>query len=189
MSDRAVVAATRTAAEAPGGRSRSAEPRRSLLGLQGKAGNRAVQRLLEGEPGALDGAAVSARIGAAETSGQALDTEVRSRLAGALGRDPGDVRVHADGEANELSRDLGAKAFTSGRDVFFREGAFDPSTPEGFSLLVHESTHVLQQAAGPVAGTPTADGALSISDPGDPFERAASSKGSSASARAPSADG
>ncbi len=189
MSDRALVAATHTAESGPGARTRSGEPRGPLLGLQRRAGNRAVQRLLEGEQGALDGAAVSARIGAAETSGRALDGAVRSRLAGALGRDPGDVRVHADGEANELSRDLGAKAFTSGRDVFFREGAFDPSTPEGFSLLVHESEHVLQQAAGPVAGTTTADGALSISDPGDAFERAASSKGSSAAASAPSAEG
>jgi Domain of unknown function (DUF4157) len=189
LSDRARRPAARTAEAGPSAGPRSVSSAWPLLGLQRQAGNRAVQRLVDGEHGALDGAAVSARIGEAEESGQPIDGALRERLADALGDDPGAVRVHADPEADALSRDLGARAFTSGRDIFFRSGAFEPSTSEGFELLAHESTHVLQQAAGPVAGTTTADGALSISDPGDPFERAASSKGSSASASAPSADG
>jgi hypothetical protein len=146
-----------------------------LAGLQHAAGNRAVQRLVAGMQDDIDGDAVSARIGAAEPRGRELDPSLREAVTDALGADPGPLRVHTDAEADELSRTLGAKAFTSGRDVFFGGGTFDPSTPEGFSLLVHESTHVLQQAAGPVAGTPTADGALAISDPRDSFEQAASS--------------
>jgi hypothetical protein len=156
-----------------------------LAGLQQAAGNRAVQRLLSGEPAALDGEAISQRIGAAEGGGSALDATVRQRLSEALGADPGNVRVHTDGEADDLSRSLSAKAFTSGRDIFFRGGTFDPASPEGFELLVHESTHVLQQAEGPVPGTATADGALAISDPGDAFEQAASSKAEAQSAAAP----
>src|SRR5262249_22640996 len=54
----------------------------------------------------------------------------------------------------------------------FRSGAYNPGTQQGFHLLAHETTHVVQQAAGPVAGTPTSGG-VSISDPADPFERAA----------------
>jgi hypothetical protein len=54
---------------------------------------------------------------------------------------------------------------------------------------VHESTHTLQQAAGPVAGTATADGALAISDPGDAFEQAASSAVANTTPAAPSAAG
>jgi hypothetical protein len=134
-----------------------------------------VQRLLSVEPDALDGEAISQRIGAAEGGGSALEATVQRRLREALGADPGDVRLHTDGEADDLSRSLGARAFTSGRDIFFQGGTFDPASPEGFELLVHESTHVLQQAEGPVPGTPTADGALAISDPGDAFEQAASS--------------
>ena len=118
---------------------------------------------------------ISARIGAAEANGRELEPSLRGRWRTCSARIPGPVRVHTDAEADELSRTLGAKAFTSGRDVFFGGGTFDPATPEGFSLLVHESTHVLQQAAGPVAGTATPDGALAISDPGDSFEQAASS--------------
>jgi hypothetical protein len=157
-----------------------------LAGLQQAAGNRAVQRLLAGEPDLLDGEAISQRIGAAQGGGSALDATVRQQLGEALGADPGDVRVHTDGEADDLSRSLGAKAFTSGRDIFFRGGTFDPGSPEGFELLVHESTHVLQQAVGPVPGTATADGALAISDPGDAFEQAASSKADAPSVAAPS---
>jgi Domain of unknown function (DUF4157) len=160
-----------------------------LAGLQQAAGNRAVQRLVTGMREEIDGEAVSARIGAAERGGMPLDPSVRARVAEAIGADPGPVRVHADAEADSLSRTLGAKAFASGNDLFFREGAFDPSSTEGFDLLLHESTHVLQQAAGPVAGTPTADGALAISDPGDAFERAASAATVAGPAPAPASAG
>jgi hypothetical protein len=160
------------------------------------AGNRGLSELL-GRPlqrlGAsgvesIDGEAVAARIGAAESSGRELDAPLREQVGDALGADPGPVRIHADAEADELSQAVGATAFTSGRDVFFREGAFDPASPEGFELLVHESTHVLQQAAGPVSGTATADGALAISSPHDAFEQAASANAAALGATAPATD-
>jgi hypothetical protein len=132
-----------------------------------------VQRAAEGEAGAVDGELVASRIQRAESGGSELSAPVRGRVADALGQDPGPVRVHADADSDDLARTLGAKAFTSGNDVFFRDGAFDPASPEGFELLVHESTHVVQQAAGAVPGTLTADGALTISEPDDPFERVA----------------
>jgi hypothetical protein len=186
LSERAHIGAARAAG--------TTATRRRALGeqpfasLQRNAGNRAVQRLASDALAAVDGVALSARIGAAESTGGALDSSIKQRLSEALGADPGEIRIHADPEADELSQALGAKAFTSGQDIFFQSGTFDPSTPEGFELLVHESTHVLQQAAGPVAGTATADGALAISDPGDAFERAASSTASSTTPAAPSAD-
>ena len=160
-----------------------------LAGLQAAAGNRAVQRLVESAPTEVDGAAISERIGAAEGAGTALDPAVSRQLAHTLGQDPGDPRIHLDAEADALSRELGAKAFTSGRDIFFREGAFDPSVPEGFGLLAHEATHVLQQASGPVDGTPTADGALSISDPADRHEQAARAHDASGAGTASTGDG
>jgi hypothetical protein len=178
---------------APRAAGTSATRRRTLgeqpfTSLQRNAGNRAVQRLASHALHALDGDAISARIGAAESTGGALDSSIKQRLSEALGADPGEIRIHADSEADELSQALGAKAFTSGQDIFFRSGTFDPSTPEGFGLLVHESTHVLQQAAGPVAGSATADGALAISDPGDAFEQAASSTAAGTTPAGPSAD-
>jgi hypothetical protein len=187
LSERAHIGAARAAG--------TTATRRRALGeqpfasLQRNAGNRAVQRLASDALAAVDGVALSERIGAVEGGGSSLDGSLRQRVTETLGADPGDIRIHADGEGHELSQALGAKAFTSGQDIFFQSGTFDPSTPEGFELLVHESTHVLQQAAGPVAGNETADGALAISDPGDAFEQAASSAAEAPAPAGPSAEG
>ena len=102
--------------------------------------------------------------------GQALQPGVQRRLEEGLGADLSGVRVHADAEADGLSRSLEAEAFTSGRDVYFRAGAYDPASSDGMRLLAHEAVHTVQQAAGPVAGT-SAPGGVAVSDPGDAFER------------------
>ncbi|MBV9280813.1 MAG: DUF4157 domain-containing protein [Chloroflexi bacterium] len=120
----------------------------------------------------LQRADLGGRIRAAQGGGDALEGGVRQRLESGLGADLSGVRVHTDGEADALSRSVSAAAFTTGRDIFFRSGAYNPSSAGGMRLLAHEATHTVQQAAGPVAGTPTAQG-VSISDPGDRFERAA----------------
>jgi hypothetical protein len=59
-----------------------------------------------------------------------------------------EVRVHSDGEAVQMSKDLGAQAFTVGQDVFFNEGKYAPDTGEGKKLLAHELTHTVQQSGG-----------------------------------------
>jgi len=87
---------------------------------------------------------LGARLDAAG-SGRPLDEATRRQMAGVLGADVGDVRVHADERAAGLASDLGAEAFTLGRDVYFGEGKFDPASSEGRALLAHELTHVLQQ--------------------------------------------
>jgi hypothetical protein len=56
-----------------------------------------------------------------------------------------DVRIHDDSDAHEMSQDLNAQAFTRGNDIYFNEGKYDPSSPEGKLLLAHELTHVIQQ--------------------------------------------
>lgn len=90
------------------------------------------------------------RIEAARGSGQPLGDAVRAPLENQLGRDLSQVHVHTDHEADSLSRELQASAFTSGRDVFFHQGAYDPHSQAGRGLLGHEVTHVVQQgAAGP----------------------------------------
>ena len=118
----------------------------------------------EGEP-------LDARIRAVGV-GQSLAPAVQRDLEGALGANLSGVRVHADAESDRLSRVVDAVAFTTGRDVFFRSEAYNPSSIDGMRLLAHEATHVVQQASGPVAGTPASDG-VQISDPGDSFERQA----------------
>ncbi|MGB2798546.1 MAG: DUF4157 domain-containing protein [Dehalococcoidia bacterium] len=88
---------------------------------------------------------MEAHIEATRGRGQPLGRSERASLEPRLGVDLSDVRIHADAEADQLSRNLNAKAFTTGKDVFFREGDYQPGSPEGKRLLAHELTHVVQQ--------------------------------------------
>ena len=59
-----------------------------------------------------------------------------------------DVRVHDDSGADDAARKIDALAFTRGNDIYFRSGAYDPTSPEGKKLLAHELAHVIQQRPG-----------------------------------------
>lgn len=118
-----------------------------------KAGNAAfsrfVQRFASGGAGAgpLDpeiGAAIDAERG----GGSPLPDSVSADLGSRFGVGFGAVRVHTDGRADVLSRSVQAAAFTTGTDIFFSRGAYDPGSPAGRELLAHELTHVVQQSAG-----------------------------------------
>lgn len=78
--------------------------------------------------------------------GQPLPTPVREPMENAFGFDFAQVRIHHDTEGDRLSRSLNARAFTTGSDVFFRQGNYEPESPSGKRLLAHELTHVVQQS-------------------------------------------
>ena len=90
---------------------------------------------------------IEGRINEARATGQQLPREVASTFEPHLQHGLGDVRIHTDSEADDLSQQLGARAFTSGSDVFFRSGEYSPDSVEGKKLLGHELTHVVQQGA------------------------------------------
>jgi hypothetical protein len=115
---------------------------------------------------------LASRITEASGGGTPLGLPVQARLESALDADLSGVRVHTDARADALARSVDATAFTTGRAIFFREGAYAPGSTEGLRLLAHEATHTVQQATGPVDGTLTVGG-VALSTPGDPFERAA----------------
>jgi hypothetical protein len=79
--------------------------------------------------------------------GQPLPTPVREPMENAFGFDFAQVRIHHDTEGDRLSRSLNARAFTTGSDVFFRQGNYEPESPSGKRLLAHELTHVVQQSS------------------------------------------
>lgn len=81
----------------------------------------------------------------AGSSGRPLDGGTLSRMEGAFGADLSSVRVHTGPEAATLSESLQATAFTTGNDVFFGKGTYDPGSSGGQELLAHELTHVVQQ--------------------------------------------
>ncbi|WP_375386977.1 DUF4157 domain-containing protein [uncultured Amnibacterium sp.] len=121
-------------------------------------------------------------------SGSPLPSPVRGDMERRLGSDFGDVRVHTGADAHESATSVGASAYTVGSDVVFQNGRYDPSSDQGRHTLAHELTHVVQQRSGPVDGTPTGDG-VSVSDPGDRFERAAVASADRAMQEDPGAKG
>jgi hypothetical protein len=95
--------------------------------------------------------------------GEPLADHIRRRLERLLGRSLDDVRVHDHEQAERLTRQLGAEAFTVGRHVYVRRGGGIGHTSRNLGLLAHEATHVAQQtgaaetavsAARPLAALP-----------------------------------
>jgi hypothetical protein len=89
---------------------------------------------------------VETRIQSARGSGASLPGESRKKLETAFGADFSGVHVHTDSESDGLNRAVQARAFTTGRDIFFRSGEYNPGSSEGQTLLAHELTHVVQQS-------------------------------------------
>lgn len=94
---------------------------------------------------------IQTAIANAAGGGEALPTGLQRRFGQKLGTDLSSVRVHTDSQADSLSHALNARAFTTGRDVFFRRGQYSPQSSEGQALLAHELTHVAQQSGGSAA--------------------------------------
>lgn len=131
-----------------------------------------VSRKEAADAGAAPAHDLGSRIHQARGRGAALPKAVRRRFERASGADLSAVRVHTDAGADRLARDARARAFTTGRDIFFRAGAFEPASAGGARLLAHELTHTLQQARGDLPATP-APGEVRLSQPGDAHEREA----------------
>jgi hypothetical protein len=66
----------------------------------------------------------------------------------AMGADFSGVKVHTDAQSDQLNQSIQAKAFTTGQDVFFRQGEYNPGSRGGQELIAHELTHVVQQKGG-----------------------------------------
>jgi hypothetical protein len=164
-----------------------AQKARALNALQEQYGNRYVQRVLSSgaeEPPSTDASAIIQRQeaqGASEgedsptpqlgqSHGRPLDSGTRDSMGSRFGQDFAGVRVHDDNDAHRAAKSLNADAFTTGRDIYFSQGAYNPSTPSGQKLLAHELAHVVQQNQGAAGASPQG---FRVSHPSDPLERQA----------------
>lgn len=86
---------------------------------------------------------------ASKGKGDPLPKSTQSEMERGFGVDFSKVRTHNDSLAVDLSKNLGAQAFTHGSDIYFNSGKFDTYSQKGKRLLAHELTHVVQQWAGP----------------------------------------
>jgi len=105
-----------------------------------------LQRQAGGEATATDD--IETAIQHSRGSGQPLAESIRMPMEQAFGGvDFSRVKVHTDTQSDQLNRSIQAKAFTTGQDVFFRQGMYEPGSREGQELLAHELSHVVQQNA------------------------------------------
>lgn len=93
-------------------------------------------------------AAVESAINQARGGGQPLADEIRQPMEQAFGTDFGDVRIHSDQRADALNQALHARAFTTDKDIFIRQGEDSDK-----KLVAHELTHVVQQSNSPSASS------------------------------------
>jgi hypothetical protein len=176
----------------------------ALLRLQRTAGNDAVtalirQRDVTRPPGALqrsmDAHGMVCRSAAAGPEGGFLEQQLVERIQTergngrpiapllrqdaehVVGTDLSAVRIHTDGAATDLTKQLGARAFTTGRDIFFGES----TSPADRGVLLHEVTHAVQQRMN--EEPPRMVGAADT-----PYERAAENTAIAESTRAQAVD-
>ncbi|NEO15010.1 MULTISPECIES: DUF4157 domain-containing protein [unclassified Moorena] len=84
------------------------------------------------------------KIQSRQGTGQPLPDSTRAFMEPRFGADFSSVRVHTDSSAVQMNKELGAQAFTHGRDIFYGAG----KSPGKNSLTAHELTHTIQQTAG-----------------------------------------
>lgn len=92
------------------------------------------------------GTAVDSSVLRTSGPGAALPSDLRRHMEATLGADFSSVRIHVGPQAERI----GAIAFTSGADIYFAPGRYQPETPAGRRLLGHELAHVVQQRQGRV---------------------------------------
>ena len=76
---------------------------------------------------------------ASAAQGARTPEEVKTRMGERLGADFSGVRFHTDSGAFRTAEDMGARAYATGRDIYFGQGGFDPA------VAPHELVHTVQQ--------------------------------------------
>jgi hypothetical protein len=145
---------------------------RSLAAPPETAEAEPVLRAAETDPQSADVA--EARKAMEQSPGKPLDTTAQRAMGSRFGHDFSGVSVHDDPAAHRAASDLNAAAFSTGRDIYFSRGAYNPASSQGQSLLSHELAHVVQHDVG---ATRSQKG---VSQPGDVLERDAESMGNAA---------
>ncbi len=100
--------------------------------------------------GMANAPALEASIQQAKGGGQPLSDQIQTPMEQAFGADFSRVKVHTNAQSDQLNHSIQAQAFTTGRDIFFKQGAYNPQSRGGQELIAHELTHVMQQNGGTI---------------------------------------
>jgi hypothetical protein len=107
-----------------------------------------IQKKSQGDGGGMTASKnVEQGISNSKGNGQSLPADTQQELGTKMGADLSGVNIHTDSKAVQMNKEVGAKAFTHGKDIYFNQGQYDPSSNEGKHLLAHELTHTVQQGS------------------------------------------
>jgi outer membrane protein OmpA-like peptidoglycan-associated protein len=140
----------------------SNEPAKTVIGLIGKSLQRKcthcedeekkkkpIMRKAEaGNSGISVSSSFASSLNASKGGGSSLPQGTRSFMENSFSADFSKVKIHTDSQASEMNKDINAKAFTTGSDIYFKSGEYSPNSEDGKKLLAHELTHVVQQENG-----------------------------------------
>ena len=90
---------------------------------------------------------IDSKLTASKGGGDPLPQATASFMGDSIGADFSQVRIHTGGNAQQMSKNLNAQAFTHGKDVYFNQGKYQPESNDGQKLLAHELAHTIQQGA------------------------------------------
>jgi len=108
-----------------------------------------MNKMSDGNGGALIASQkVEQGINNSKGSGQSLPENTQQDLGEKMNADFSDVKIHTDEKAVQMNKEVGAKAFTHGNDIYFNNGQYNPTSNQGKHLLAHELTHTVQQGMG-----------------------------------------
>jgi len=94
---------------------------------------------------------VATQVSRSKGRGSPLSDSIRSFMEPRFGMDFSHVHVHTGSDAIQMNRDVGAKAFTHGSDIYYGAGY----GPTNLQLTAHELTHVIQQTGSALADETT----------------------------------
>lgn len=89
----------------------------------------------------------TSQLSSSKGQGAPLPDPTRRKMESGFGTDFSGVRIHDGPRAEQMNRQIGARAFTHGNDIYFNRGQYAPGAREGDRLLAHELTHTIQQGA------------------------------------------
>jgi len=78
------------------------------------------------------------------TKATKLPKDIAKGMEEAFGANLSKVRIHVGGNAAEMCKELGAKAFTHGNNIYLSKPGFAKDS----KFLAHEMSHVIQQGGG-----------------------------------------
>ncbi|MGH3243724.1 MAG: DUF4157 domain-containing protein [Spirillospora sp.] len=148
----------------------------SVVALQRLVGNAAVARMVSAQRVTGEG---SGEVGFDEhapgvqrqrvervlrSPGRPMEEPVRAEIEARTGASLGHVRVHTDTTAHEAAKSIHAEAFTSGSDIAFRRGNYNPNSSSGMQLIMHEALHAIDNQSKPATGFDNGEGLL-LTDP------------------------